>query len=385
MANPTVIQSRDFETLVAIYSRRWGVSLVAVSPDGAIVERADTGAPAGDDTCDNWRERVVQEAWRWGDPSVFVCPHGQLQWGVPLMHNQLLVGGLVASIAEDRAFAATTAGEVVDVRAASRELRLAAERLNLTNASALATRRQIYQNEQQRAYALHSYKRRRHQSVRELYLHEEPALLAAIRSGDAEQAYAVLERIAVAVQHYAGRRLDTIKGYFMELVVTMGRAAVEAGGGDEDLFGAAYTNTTGLAKIESLGDLQVWLRCMLDIALGAVQRRRANESVSIVTRAVAYLEQHAHSDLGRDDLARVVGVSPAHLSHLIRQETGSTFTDLLNRIRIDRAADLLIGTRRSLSEIALECGFSDQSYFTKVFKRYRKRTPLRFRRDFAEA
>ena len=52
-------------------------------------------------------------------------------------------------------------------------------------------------------------------------------------------------------------------------------------------------------------------------------------------------------------------------------------------MRIDRAAEMLARTDKEIAVIALECGFRDQSYFTKVFKRYRNTTPLRYRREAA--
>jgi transcriptional regulator GlxA family with amidase domain len=51
-------------------------------------------------------------------------------------------------------------------------------------------------------------------------------------------------------------------------------------------------------------------------------------------------------------------------------------------MRVDRAAELLSRTDKSLSLIALSTGFADQSYFTKVFKRYRRVAPLQYRRQF---
>lgn len=382
MARVPALTENQFRDLVTAYALRWQVSLVVVDTDGNVLHRHLAGDPPCGKECTQARVTVLNEAWRWGDPAVSACPHGRLQWAAPIMANQLVTGGIVASIEEARAFSATANGAAIDVRTACVDLRQALERANLTNASALAMRRQECQNEQQRAYAIHAYKRRRHDSVRELYLHEEPALLAAIRSGDVEEAHAVLNRITVTIRHYSNEKLDSIKGYFMELAVTMCRAAADAGGAPEELLGATYTNTTGLAKVSSLADLDVWLRCMLDNILGAVERRRANEPVPVLVRALAFLEQHYADELTRDQVAKLVGVSPSHFSYLIRKETGATFTDLLNRIRIDHAARRLVETRQSLGEIALTTGFDDQSYFTKVFKRYRKRTPLRYRQEF---
>ena len=50
-------------------------------------------------------------------------------------------------------------------------------------------------------------------------------------------------------------------------------------------------------------------------------------------------------------------------------------------MRVDRAAELLTTTDLPLAIIAMECGFQDQSYFTKVFKRYRRVRPLEYRKQ----
>ena len=58
---------------------------------------------------------------------------------------------------------------------------------------------------------------------------------------------------------------------------------------------------------------------------------------------------------------------------------GENFTEALNRMRVDRAAEILARTDRSLCLVAMDCGFGDQSYFTKVFRRYLRVTPREYR------
>lgn len=80
------------------------------------------------------------------------------------------------------------------------------------------------------------------------------------------------------------------------------------------------------------------------------------------------------------ELARGAGVHPVHLARVFRQHLGCTPGDYLRRRRLDRAAVLLRETRRPLSDIALHCGFGDQSHFANAFKRYRGVTAGEYRR-----
>jgi YesN/AraC family two-component response regulator len=63
----------------------------------------------------------------------------------------------------------------------------------------------------------------------------------------------------------------------------------------------------------------------------------------------------------------------------MKEKFGRSFTEILNQMRIDKSKELLRRTDKSIVEICLECGFNDQSYFTKVFQRYTGHTPREYR------
>ena len=65
----------------------------------------------------------------------------------------------------------------------------------------------------------------------------------------------------------------------------------------------------------------------------------------------------------------MVYLSPAYLSRIFKQETGVTFNEYLNRVRVNKAKELLRRRELRMTDISLAVGYEDQSYFTKVFKR----------------
>jgi AraC-like DNA-binding protein len=99
----------------------------------------------------------------------------------------------------------------------------------------------------------------------------------------------------------------------------------------------------------------------------------------LIEKATTYLESHIREDLTRESVAKAVGISPSHFSRLIREKKGRTFTDLLNQYRIERASVLLVRSSNTLAHIANETGFCDQSYFSKVFRRYKDMSPAKYR------
>ncbi|MCG7384394.1 AraC family transcriptional regulator [Paenibacillus sp. ACRRY] len=98
-----------------------------------------------------------------------------------------------------------------------------------------------------------------------------------------------------------------------------------------------------------------------------------------IKQICTYMQQHLNKDLNRSDLARMTGFNPSYFSSLFRKETGWSFGDYLNRLRLDEAKRLLLTTTGSLQDIAFRAGFSDSSYLSKTFKRHVHITPTAFR------
>jgi AraC-like DNA-binding protein len=107
-------------------------------------------------------------------------------------------------------------------------------------------------------------------------------------------------------------------------------------------------------------------------------RRRAH---SLHHEICMYVQENLQIDLGRDTVARHFQISPNHISRLFKREGQVSFNDYVNYARINRAKYLLKNHRQSLGEIAAACGFSDASYFCRVFKKLTRTTPTQYRQN----
>ncbi|MER2598513.1 MAG: substrate-binding domain-containing protein [Caldilineales bacterium] len=117
--------------------------------------------------------------------------------------------------------------------------------------------------------------------------------------------------------------------------------------------------------------------------LGAVlerQQRLSSEAQRLVRKAMAYIQQCYHQPLSRHDLARHVSLSDDYLTYCFRQELGMTPIAYLNRYRVLQAQHLLRETEKPITEIAYDVGFSDSSYFSRVFRREIGVSPEAYRR-----
>jgi AraC-like DNA-binding protein len=101
---------------------------------------------------------------------------------------------------------------------------------------------------------------------------------------------------------------------------------------------------------------------------------------SLTERAMAWIDCHFSGKALLTSAARGTGAGVSTLAHALRRETGQTFHQLLIEKRIAEARRLLSATTMKLSDIALCCGFADQSHFARAFKSVSNLAPGRFRR-----
>ena len=222
-------------------------------------------------------------------------------------------------------------------------------------------------------------------SIRELYLYEEPRLLASIRRGDRHDAIRIINLLLVHIYSAGAERSELLKGLLLELIVMMSRAAVEGGAPQSKVLGLGFRHLVELAEINDDEHLAVWLRDSVLRIFDAVERRYDYEMPAIVGRALKIIREESSSALTRAEVARRAGVSTAHLAELLQERTGRSFTALLREARVDRACDLLRTTQSSLADVAAECGFCDQSYFTNVFQQLKNETPKHYREKYPGA
>jgi AraC family transcriptional regulator len=107
--------------------------------------------------------------------------------------------------------------------------------------------------------------------------------------------------------------------------------------------------------------------------LGAMREQRVRQ----------YIQLHLHTQISLEQLALVAEMSPSHFATLFHQSTGITPHRFVVRQRVELAKSLLEHSMLPLADIALRCGFQDQSQFTAVFKRHLGLPPGRYRRDRA--
>ncbi|MBQ8803230.1 MAG: helix-turn-helix transcriptional regulator [Tyzzerella sp.] len=102
--------------------------------------------------------------------------------------------------------------------------------------------------------------------------------------------------------------------------------------------------------------------------------------ISQIKAVLEYMELHYKEEITLDDLGNIANMNPRYLCRIFKQITSLSPMDYVNYLRIEQTCTLLTTTTLPIIEIALDCGFNDCSYFTRVFKKRKGMTPREYRK-----
>ena len=108
-------------------------------------------------------------------------------------------------------------------------------------------------------------------------------------------------------------------------------------------------------------------------------RRRDGQQISL-KNVIGYIEENYAAHITLDDLARAAGMNRKYFCVFFKEMTHRTPVEYLNHYRVEMAGELLLSSGQTVAEIAVECGFSDMSYFSRMFRRYMGVTPRNYRK-----
>jgi AraC family transcriptional regulator len=132
-------------------------------------------------------------------------------------------------------------------------------------------------------------------------------------------------------------------------------------------------------------DQEVAMQCLNDVsALLASESHDLRPHVSLARwqtkRTLAYIEANLPSKISTRQLAALVGFSQSHFARAFKRSLGLAPMAYVSSRRIERAKVIMRSTTEPLSQIALACGFADQSHLTRSFQRHAGMSPGLWRR-----
>ncbi len=204
----------------------------------------------------------------------------------------------------------------------------------------------------------------------------------AIRTGDME---ALKESFHVPFVGKLGvlshDPLRNEKNLAIAVIAVACRSAIAGGLMPEVAFSMSDAFIQRSEELKEIGKVQALIRkAEMDYCRSVRTLSRTNSRNTLVKRCKNMVYQQLHSRITSKDLAEQLEVSPSYLSRLFVREEGMKLTDYIAHVKIEAAKKKLLYTRDSYEEIAYALGFSTQSHFGQVFKKYAGMTPGQYQK-----
>lgn len=106
---------------------------------------------------------------------------------------------------------------------------------------------------------------------------------------------------------------------------------------------------------------------------------KSSGQISKLKNVLSFMHKNYNRHITLDELARTAGMSPKYFCKVFKELTDKTPVEYLNYYRIESACEMLTLTDETITEVAMNCGFNDMSYFSKTFSKFKGISPNKFR------
>jgi YesN/AraC family two-component response regulator len=333
---------------------------------------------------------AVKEASRLGGSYVYTCPNGLFFWTSPFFSGGRFAGALMSGGAlaikrkqASKKFFNVYKGEIPlaqidkylegiperseeEMKALSRMLLLCAEKISNSGTS---------------YYDLAEHDLNHDRTGQSTYLNDkERLLIACLRRGDSTEAQDIARDLLADFSNSAEGDFEYFKMKAIELVVLVSRTGTTT----ENEAELVETNSRNIKQLEdsnTAGELVDNVCLILERMAGKIFSFQGIRHASALRKAERFIWENYTKKISLKEIADASGLSAPYFSTVFKNEMGENLSNYLNRLRVEKALMMLGETDCPINKISADCGFEDQSWFSKVFKSYTGISPYEYRKN----
>lgn len=135
------------------------------------------------------------------------------------------------------------------------------------------------------------------------------------------------------------------------------------------------------SKIRDLDECMSWFYDVIDKFGESIHVRNTNIDGTVIADIMDYIKGNVDYQLSLNSVADHFNLSTGHLSRLFKEKVGTNFSEFVSTIKFEKAAEMLVqDTKLRVADIAEQLGYSNVTYFTKLFKERHGMTPIQYRK-----
>ncbi|MCL2127074.1 MAG: helix-turn-helix domain-containing protein, partial [Treponema sp.] len=208
-------------------------------------------------------------------------------------------------------------------------------------------------------------------------LEHEKKLIASVRRGDKNEAEKTLNELLAMLVFACSDNFRGIQLRALELAILLVHAGANSGGG-------APVENTGcylkhIQEARTVVELTAVLHKIVGFITAGIVSFQGVPHALAMRRAEIFIRENLTRKIRLNEIARIAGLSAPYFSTIFKEEMGENLSRYINRLRVEKAARMLLETDLSLSAISGACCFEDQSWFSKIFKSVTGLSPGKYR------
>jgi AraC-like DNA-binding protein/ligand-binding sensor protein len=388
---PNIIQRRELEPLLLKagiiakhYEKAANCPVSVMRPESAKFSTASNQfnficrqcAVNNEKDCESLHTDAINKARHLGGSYIYTCTYGLIFWTSPFYSGERFAGAFLSGGIPDSKKNSDM------VNALANMMLICANQITGTSLGKKNIISKFIKAESVSTFAEGGANRKNNQKIQNnaYSMEMERMLFANLRRGDNTEAKKVLlDLLNIHYQEVKSNfRIFRLKA--MELAVLLSRAASDL----NDINNNAVFEITNnyINKIEessNFHEIAEILSSFTEKMEGKIFSFHGVRHFPVLRRAERFIWENYTRKISLKEIANVSGLSAAYFSTIFKKEMGENLSNYLNRLRVEKAAAMLVTTDLPISEITKTCGFEDQSWFSKIFKNNTGLTPGKYR------
>ena len=203
-------------------------------------------------------------------------------------------------------------------------------------------------------------------------------IIDSIKSQNKEDALSVMEELVQGLTS-ARQPIEYIKNVGIMIASLCFKLSINYYVNLSEVVESSSKTYTHILNSSSMSELKL----ILDKVITSTTERLSylnSQDNYIIKKVLCHIKDNYNHHLKLNDLAELAHVNSSYLSRLIKQETGSTLTEIITTMRMEKAKELLTMGHMKTYEIAIQVGIEDPAYFSQVFKKHTGLSPSEYKK-----